>query len=77
MLKLKDTQMSFLDPIFACNHLILNYFHRFREAIVPLVKEEDYAYVGRPAMSPASMNLVLILQSHLGFVTELVKNGKF
>lgn len=72
MLKHKNNQMTFLNPEFACSHLIPedNYFHKFREAIAPLIKEEDYACmysegVGRPAISPAIMNLALILQSHL------------
>ena len=72
MIKYKDNQMTFFNPTFVCSHLIPedNYFHRFRKAIAPLVKEEDYACmysegVGRPAISPTIMNLALILQSHL------------
>jgi IS5 family transposase len=72
MIKHKDHQMTFLNPEFACSHLIPegNYFYRFREAIAPLVKEKDYACmysegVGRPAISPTIMNLAVILQNHL------------
>ena len=72
MLKHKDNQMTSLNLTFACNHLVPedNYFYRFREAIAPLIKEEDYACmysegVGRLAISPAIINLALILQSYL------------
>jgi transposase len=71
MLKPRSPQQSFLDTDQLAESLLPSdsFYRKFRELVWPLIQDQDFASLycldnGRPAISPALLAMVLILQFH-------------
>jgi transposase len=71
MLKSQDKQKSFFDTDYICEELIPpdSFYRKFREAVWPLVKDEQFSDMyctdnGRPPIPPSLLAMATVLQFH-------------